>query len=232
MTYSVKVVLLAAACSCHRRGQLRYLRCACGAMLHENRHAAWHPIFYSQHHPPARVQGGGVASGGMRELIPTVARTAVAAGVDGIFMEVRSFPLCQHTCAGTSHAAVCSGVLTAPCQSAPVCRVIPGHPSVEHYLNTYATGFMRLGKLSSFRHVRCMDIRVLSSPHKSELDVHEQVHDNPVASPVDAPTQWPLRNLRRLLEELVAIARASCGLNDFRIDLLPVGEDFDPSASA
>ena len=34
-----------------------------------------------------------MASGGMRELIPTVARTAVAAGVDGIFMEVRSQPL-------------------------------------------------------------------------------------------------------------------------------------------
>ena len=33
-------------------------------------------------------QGGGVASGGLRELIPTVARTAVAVGVDGIFMEV------------------------------------------------------------------------------------------------------------------------------------------------
>lgn len=35
------------------------------------------------------AQGGGVASGGLRELIPTVARTAVAVGVDGIFMEVR-----------------------------------------------------------------------------------------------------------------------------------------------
>ena len=34
------------------------------------------------------VQGGAVASGGLRELIPTVARTAVAVGVDGIFMEV------------------------------------------------------------------------------------------------------------------------------------------------
>ena len=37
---------------------------------------------------PVHMQGGAVASGGLRELIPTVARTAVAAGVDGIFMEV------------------------------------------------------------------------------------------------------------------------------------------------
>ncbi|RWW30751.1 hypothetical protein GW17_00004653 [Ensete ventricosum] len=35
-----------------------------------------------------KLEGGGVASGGLRELIPCVARTAVAVGVDGIFMEV------------------------------------------------------------------------------------------------------------------------------------------------
>jgi hypothetical protein len=38
---------------------------------------------------PVIVAMGGVASGGLRELIPTIARTAVVAGVDGIFMEVR-----------------------------------------------------------------------------------------------------------------------------------------------
>ena len=30
-----------------------------------------------------------MASGGLRELIPTIARTAVVCGVQGIFMEVR-----------------------------------------------------------------------------------------------------------------------------------------------
>ena len=35
-----------------------------------------------------QLDGGGVASGGLRELIPCIARTAVAVGVDGIFMEV------------------------------------------------------------------------------------------------------------------------------------------------
>ncbi len=88
-------------------------------------------------------QGGGVASGGLRELIPAIARTAVAVGVQGIFMEV---------------------------------------------------------------------------------------HDDPTTSPVDAPTQWPLRNLRSLLVELIAIARATRGRDDLDIDLSPVGEDFDPEA--
>lgn len=37
-----------------------------------------------------QLEGGGVASGGLRELIPCIARTAVAVGVDGIFMEVHT----------------------------------------------------------------------------------------------------------------------------------------------
>ncbi|CAM6096447.1 unnamed protein product [Calypogeia fissa] len=86
-----------------------------------------------------KLEGGGVASGGLRELIPCVARTCVAVGVDGIFMEV---------------------------------------------------------------------------------------HDNPLQSPVDGPTQWPLRNFKQLLLELIAIAKVSKGKQPFKIDLTPVGEDF------
>ncbi|KAK1290746.1 2-dehydro-3-deoxyphosphooctonate aldolase [Acorus calamus] len=40
-----------------------------------------------------KLEGGGVASGGLRELIPCIARTSVAVGVDGIFMEVHDDPL-------------------------------------------------------------------------------------------------------------------------------------------
>ncbi|XP_062111847.1 2-dehydro-3-deoxyphosphooctonate aldolase isoform X2 [Humulus lupulus] len=80
------------------------------------------------------LAGGGVASGGLRELIPCIARTAVAVGVDGVFMEV---------------------------------------------------------------------------------------HDDPLNAPVDGPTQWPLRHLEELLEELVAIARVSKGKQPFNIDLTP-----------
>ncbi|KAL3715376.1 hypothetical protein ACJRO7_007155 [Eucalyptus globulus] len=81
-----------------------------------------------------KLEGGGVASGGLRELIPCIARTAVAVGVDGLFMEV---------------------------------------------------------------------------------------HSDPLNSPVDGPTQWPLRHLEELLEELVAIARASKGKQQLKIDLTP-----------
>ncbi|KAL4345059.1 hypothetical protein AHAS_Ahas11G0240500 [Arachis hypogaea] len=84
-----------------------------------------------------KLDGGGVASGGLRELIPCIARTAVAVGVEGIFMEV---------------------------------------------------------------------------------------HDDPLTAPVDGPTQWPLRHLEELLEELVAIARVSKGKKKFNIDLTPFRE--------
>ncbi|PSC67650.1 2-dehydro-3-deoxyphosphooctonate aldolase [Micractinium conductrix] len=89
------------------------------------------------------LEGGGVASGGLRDMIPAIARTAVACGVDGLFMEV---------------------------------------------------------------------------------------HDDPTTSPVDGPTQWPLRHLRRLLLELIAVAQASKGKEELSLDLSPVGEDFDPEA--
>ncbi|XP_020698172.1 2-dehydro-3-deoxyphosphooctonate aldolase isoform X3 [Dendrobium catenatum] len=81
-----------------------------------------------------KLEGGGVASGGLRELIPCIARTAVAVGVDGLFMEV---------------------------------------------------------------------------------------HDDPLNAPVDGPTQWPLRHLEELLEELIAIARVTKGKKPFEIDLRP-----------
>ena len=82
---------------------------------------------------------GGVASGGLRDLIPAVARTCVAVGVDGLFMEV---------------------------------------------------------------------------------------HDDPDSSPVDGPTQWPLRHFEQLLRELKAIAEVTKGREPFDIDLTPAGDAF------
>ncbi|CAO2825098.1 unnamed protein product [Amaranthus hypochondriacus] len=92
-------------------------------------------ITHSLQQPAGRkLDGGGVASGGFRELIPCIARTAVAVGVDGIFMEV---------------------------------------------------------------------------------------HNDPLRAPVDGPTQWPLRHLEELLEELIAIAKVSKGKQQYEIDLTP-----------
>ncbi|RVW36808.1 2-dehydro-3-deoxyphosphooctonate aldolase 2 [Vitis vinifera] len=81
------------------------------------------------------LEGGGVASGGLRELIPCIARTAVAVGVDGIFMEV---------------------------------------------------------------------------------------HNDPLNAPVDGPTQWPLRHLEELLEELVAIAVSSPPYPEIAVTILKI----------
>lgn len=99
-------------------------------------------VTHSLQQPAGRAIGeGGVASGGLRDMIPTVARTCAAVGVDGIFMEV---------------------------------------------------------------------------------------HDDPNSSPVDGPTQWPLRNFKPLLEELVSIAKVTKGKEAFDIDLTPTGDDFAP----
>jgi len=99
-------------------------------------------ITHSLQQPAGKaLDGGGVASGGLRDLIPCVARTCVAVGLDGIFMEV---------------------------------------------------------------------------------------HDDPNTSPVDGPTQWPLKNFKPLLEELLAIAKVSKGKEPLDIDLTPAGEDWTP----
>lgn len=50
-------------------------------------------VTHSLQQPSGRVgPAGEIAAGGLRELIPTVARTACAAGVDGLFMEVHDDP--------------------------------------------------------------------------------------------------------------------------------------------
>ncbi|HSB74972.1 MAG TPA: hypothetical protein VLC12_04935, partial [Terriglobales bacterium] len=42
--------------------------------------------------PSASANGDGAVSGGQPEFIPLLARAAVAAGVDGIFLEVHDHP--------------------------------------------------------------------------------------------------------------------------------------------
>lgn len=50
------------------------------------------PVIYDATHSVQLPGGAGGSSGGQREFIPTLSRAAVAAGLDGIFMEVHPEP--------------------------------------------------------------------------------------------------------------------------------------------
>jgi 2-dehydro-3-deoxyphosphooctonate aldolase (KDO 8-P synthase) len=51
-----------------------------------------YPVIYDATHSVQLPGGAGKASGGNREFIPHLARAAVGAGVDGIFLEVHPNP--------------------------------------------------------------------------------------------------------------------------------------------
>ena len=50
------------------------------------------PVIFDATHSVQQPGGQGASSGGQREFIPTLARSAVAAGVDGLFLEVHPDP--------------------------------------------------------------------------------------------------------------------------------------------
>ena len=50
------------------------------------------PVIFDATHSVQLPGGAGGSSGGQREFIPPLARAAVAAGIDGIFMEVHPQP--------------------------------------------------------------------------------------------------------------------------------------------
>lgn len=51
-----------------------------------------HPVIFDATHSVQLPGGAGAVSGGERDMVPYLARAAVAAGVDGIFMEVHPDP--------------------------------------------------------------------------------------------------------------------------------------------
>ena len=55
-------------------------------------HALGHPVIFDVTHSLQLPGGQGHASGGQPEFIPHLARAAVAAGVDGVFMEIHDNP--------------------------------------------------------------------------------------------------------------------------------------------
>ena len=60
------------------------------------------PVIFDATHSVQLPGGGGSSSGGQREFIPVLARAAVAAGIDGMFMEVHPQPE-QALCDGPNH---------------------------------------------------------------------------------------------------------------------------------
>jgi 2-dehydro-3-deoxyphosphooctonate aldolase (KDO 8-P synthase) len=51
-----------------------------------------YPVIFDATHSVQLPGGAGASSGGQRDMVPTLARAAVAAGVDGLFMEVHPDP--------------------------------------------------------------------------------------------------------------------------------------------
>jgi 2-dehydro-3-deoxyphosphooctonate aldolase (KDO 8-P synthase) len=60
------------------------------------------PVIFDATHSVQLPGGGGSSSGGQREYIPVLSRAAVAAGIDGIFMEVHPEPD-KALCDGPNH---------------------------------------------------------------------------------------------------------------------------------
>ena len=60
------------------------------------------PVIFDATHSVHLPGGGGSSSGGQREFIPVLSRAAVAAGIDGIFMEVHPQPE-KALCDGPNH---------------------------------------------------------------------------------------------------------------------------------
>jgi 2-dehydro-3-deoxyphosphooctonate aldolase (KDO 8-P synthase) len=54
--------------------------------------ALGYPVCFDATHSTQQPGGAGTATGGRREMIPTLARAAVAAGIDALFMEVHPEP--------------------------------------------------------------------------------------------------------------------------------------------
>jgi 2-dehydro-3-deoxyphosphooctonate aldolase (KDO 8-P synthase) len=65
------------------------------------------PVIFDATHSVQLPGGAGKASGGQREFVPMMARAAVAAGVDGVFVEVHKDPEC----------ALCDGPNSLPLHS-------------------------------------------------------------------------------------------------------------------
>ncbi len=81
------------------------------------------PVIYDATHSVQLPGGAGSSSGGQREFIPPLGRAAVAAGIDGLFMEVHPDPD-KALCDGPNSIALdqIEGILTQLVQIRQVCQ--------------------------------------------------------------------------------------------------------------
>ncbi|HFQ80355.1 MAG TPA: 3-deoxy-8-phosphooctulonate synthase [Desulfobacterales bacterium] len=82
------------------------------------------PVIYDATHSVQLPGGAGGSSGGQREFIPTLARAAAAAGLDGIFMEVHPDP----------DKALCDGPNSMPLSKVETLlkQLLAIHEAVDH----------------------------------------------------------------------------------------------------
>ncbi len=154
-----------------------------------------------------------MASGGLREMIPAISRMAVAVGVDGLFMEVHDNPD--------------SSPVDGPTQWPLRCA--------KHSLCSYLTAFSpRSPSSQGGVGVQSASLKRAAGRPAAAGPALEMRKPRPGPRSSKLPAHLPAcllecRHLRRLLVELIAVAKASRGKEPFDINLTPIEEEeFDP----
>ena len=118
----------------------------------------------------------------------------------------------------------------SPAKDAPQHAPCLVSADVTHALQRPAAGADAAGRLASGG-ARWLVPAVARAAAAAGADcIFLEVHDSPRDAPVDGPTQWPLRALRPLLRELMAISAASQARcrGGREPSLEPAGEDWTP----
>ena len=89
------------------------------------------PVIYDASHSVQQPGGAGGASGGQREMIPALARAAVAVGVDGLFIETHPDPAQAWSDAATVWPL--AGLEALLADLTMIDRVVKRLPGAAHY---------------------------------------------------------------------------------------------------
>lgn len=154
------------------------------------------------------------------QMHPTIHTAAVACGVDGLFMEVHDDPTTSPVDGPTQWPLRCAALQAAWCEQLAVL-----HHHMVHAQEGVCTDVCLQGVLVAAQ------LRLLNTqPDTTSLLAATDPSVLPSAPAVLPPRPRSCRHLRKLLVELLAIARATHGKEELTLDLSPVGDDFDPEA--